>query len=57
VDPDDVEGLAHAVSRVLKSSDERSARITRSLQYIRYFENSDIARRMLEEYERVHNDY
>ena len=57
VGPDDVEGLAHAVSRVLKSSDERSARITRSLQYIRCFENSDIARRMLEEYERVHNDY
>jgi len=57
VGSDDVEGLAHAVSRVLKSSAERSARITRSLQYIRCFENSDIARRMLEEYERVHNDY
>jgi glycosyltransferase involved in cell wall biosynthesis len=55
VSPDDVEGLAEAISKSLKGSDDRQRRILRSLEYVRRFENRSVARQVLEEYSRLLN--
>lgn len=47
VDPDDAEGLARAVECAVE---EREERVRRSREYVRRFENQDVARQMLREY-------
>ena len=49
VSPDDAEGMAEAVVCAIK---EREERVARSREYVRRFENSNVARQMLEEYQR-----
>ena len=45
VDPDDAEAMAAAILKLLKETDERKERISRSQKYIRRFENNDAAKR------------
>ena len=45
VSPDDAEGMAAAVSRLLVGAEDRDERIRRSRSYITHFENTDAARR------------
>lgn len=50
VDPDDAEGMAHAVERAVG---ERAVRVPRSRDYVCRFENQDVAALMLLEYEKL----
>ena len=50
VHPDDVEGMAKAV---LTAIDERSERVSKSREYVRRFENQDVAQQVWEVYEKV----
>jgi glycosyltransferase involved in cell wall biosynthesis len=50
VSPDNPENLADALTQMLPGAEFRAERIARSQQYIRQFENADVAHRMLEEY-------
>ena len=50
VNPDDAEGMAHAVGQMLKGSEERQQRIEKSLGYVSRFANNDAARRFAELY-------
>ena len=53
VDPDDVEGMAQAVTQVLKGAEGREERIGRAQQYIARFEGHDVARQVLDIYEQL----
>ena len=53
VDPDDVEGMAHGISLSLKGNKDREERIGRSQDYIRRFENSNVAAQVLDVYEKL----
>ena len=53
VSPDDVEGMAHAVSSVLKGSADRDERIHRSQTYVRRFEGLDVAGQVMDVYRKV----
>lgn len=50
VDPDDDEGMAHAVSQVLFGAKGRQQRIERSQAYVRRFENTEAAQRFADIY-------
>jgi glycosyltransferase involved in cell wall biosynthesis len=53
VSPDDPEALAAAVCRVLRGSDEREQRIVASRDYIRRFEGLDVARQVIDVYNKL----
>ena len=53
VSPDDVEGMARAVSLVLKGADGREERIRRSREYVRRFEGSDVASQVVDIYRQL----
>ena len=53
VAPDDVEAMAHAMTALLKGADGREQRIARSREYIRRFENNDVAEDVLHLYDRM----
>ena len=50
VDPDDAKGLAEAI---LTAIDEREARVAKSREYIRRFENKDVAQYVKDVYQRL----
>jgi glycosyltransferase involved in cell wall biosynthesis len=50
VDPDDVTEMAAAI---LKSSEEKKWRVMKSREYIRRFENKDLASLVIREYEKT----
>ncbi len=50
VDPDDDVAMAKAIR---EAEENREERVSRSREYIRRFENSNIAREMMQEYRRV----
>ena len=50
VDPDDAEGLAQAIRKVLFGADGRQQRIDRSRDYVRRFDNNDAASRFVRIY-------
>ena len=53
VAPGDVAGMGVALCRVLKGADGREERIRRSKEYVTRFENTGVARQMLQVYERL----
>ncbi len=53
VDPDDVEGMAAAIRKVLIGSEGREERIRRSRDYIRRFEGSDVASQVYALYQQL----
>ena len=53
VAPDDVAGMASAISQVLKGASGREERIERSREYIRRFEGNDVARQVMEVYRKL----
>jgi glycosyltransferase involved in cell wall biosynthesis len=53
VSPDDSEELAAAVSQLLKGREGRELRISRSRDYVRRFEGSNVASQVLDVYRRV----
>ena len=52
VHPDDVEGFAQCVSRMLIGSPERGARIQNSQNYVQRFRGTDVAGQVMEVYDR-----
>ena len=56
VSPDDAEGLAAAVRRVLRGAPEREERIARSRNYIRRFEGQDVAQQVIGVYKTLLNN-
>lgn len=52
VHPDDVEGFAQCVSRMLIGSPERDARIQNSQNYVQRFRGTDVAGQVMEVYDR-----
>jgi glycosyltransferase involved in cell wall biosynthesis len=50
VSPDDPEAMARAIISLQKGAEGREARIERSRQYVRRFENNDAAQRFAELY-------
>lgn len=55
VSPDDSYGMAEAIKSVLKGALGRDERIARSMQYITRFEGNNVARQVLEVYNKVLN--
>jgi len=55
VAPDDVEGMAAAIRKTLRGSDEREQRISRSQQYIQRFAGHDVAGQVAALYHRLMN--
>lgn len=53
VDPDDVYGMAKAMRLTLKGAPGRDERIEAAMKYIERFENADVARQVLDVYERL----
>jgi glycosyltransferase involved in cell wall biosynthesis len=53
VGPDDAEGMAAAIQKLLNGTDEREGRISRSQEYVRRFENNDAAERFASLYEDI----
>ena len=53
VSPDDAEGMAHAVSSLLKGAADRDERIHRSQHYVRRFEGLDVAGQVMDVYRKV----
>jgi len=53
VDPDDPDALAQAISSMLPGAPGREERISQSRQYVRRFENSDVASQMFAEYSKL----
>ena len=53
VDPDDVEGMSAAIRQCLKGAEGRNERISRSREYIRRFEGSDVASQVISLYQRL----
>ncbi len=56
VSPDDAEGLAAAIRRVLRGAPEREERIARSRDYIRRFEGQDVAQQVINIYKTLINN-
>jgi glycosyltransferase involved in cell wall biosynthesis len=50
VSPDDADGMAAALRQMLRGAEGREQRIERSMDYIRRFENNDIAKQMADVY-------
>jgi len=50
VDPDDAEGMAHALSAMLCGAPSREQRIEKSLQYVERFRGKDVAAQVMEIY-------
>lgn len=55
VDPDDVYAMAEAMKKILKGAPARDERIEAGMQYIARFENTDVARKVLDVYKEVIN--
>lgn len=55
VDPDNETDFAAAVSALLVGNDDRQRRIEESQNYIKRFENGDVAQAMLSEYDKLLN--
>lgn len=55
VSPDDVEGMAHAVSLVLKGAAGREERIRRSRDFVKRFEGQDVASQVMHIYQQLLN--
>ena len=53
VDPDDVEGMAKGISASLIGNKDREERICKSRDYIRRFENSNVASQVMRVYEKL----
>ena len=53
VAPDDAEGMAAAIRQSLKGAEGREERISRSQQYVRRFEGTDVAAQVLALYEEL----
>lgn len=53
VHPDDVEGFAQCVSRMLAGSPERDSRIRASMDYVHRFRGADVAGQVMEVYNRL----
>ncbi len=53
VDPDDVEGMAKAVTSLLKGAADREDRIKRSQQYIKRFEGGSVAGQVMNVYQQL----
>ena len=53
VHPDDVEGFAQCVSRMLAGSPERDSRIQLSQNYVQRFRGTDVAGQVMEVYNRL----
>ena len=53
VGPDDADGMAAAIQKLLNGTDEREGRISRSQEYVRRFENNDAAERFASLYEDI----
>ena len=52
VSPDDVEGMANAIKQAIA---EKDVRVPRAQEYIKRFENSNLAAQVIEEYEKTIN--
>lgn len=52
VSPDDVEGMANAIKQAIT---EKDVRVPRAQEYIKRFENSNLAAQVIEEYEKTIN--
>jgi glycosyltransferase involved in cell wall biosynthesis len=52
VSPDDVEGMANAIKQAIA---EKDVRVPRAQEYIKRFENSNLATQVIEEYEKTIN--
>ena len=55
VDPDDHEAMAEAIRRCLRGAEGRDERIRRSMDYVKRFENQDVALQILSEYKKLLN--
>ena len=53
VDPDDAEGMAHAIAQVTKGAAGREERIRLSKEYVHRFENNNVALQVIESYRRL----
>ena len=53
VDPDDEEGMARGITRFLEDMSFRQQSIRQSLNYVRRFEELDLANQMLHEYQKL----
>lgn len=53
VHPDDSQGMANAISQVLKGSPGRENRVTRSMEYVHRFEGNNVARQVWDVYEKL----
>lgn len=57
VNPDDEEAMAQAINQVLFGASGREQRVERSRQYIRRFENTNIARRVVDLYQELWKEH
>ena len=55
VDPDDHEAMAEAIRSCLRGAEGRDERIRRSMDYVKRFENQDVALQILNEYKKLLN--
>lgn len=53
VHPDDSQGMANAISQVLKGSPDRENRVARSMEYVHRFEGNNVARQVWDVYEKL----
>lgn len=53
VDPDDDKALAHGICQSLRDTEDREERILRSQQYVRRFENNNVAAQVLDIYKQL----
>ena len=53
VDPDDHEAMARAINSCLLGAEGRDDRIRRSMDYVKRFENQDVALQIIEEYKKI----
>ena len=53
VDPDDVQGMANAIRKVLVGAPDREERIQRSQQYVKRFEGNNVAQQVLDIYKKL----
>lgn len=53
VNPDDTEGMANAIMQLLNDEEERTRRITASLEYVQKYKGSNIAEQVFETYKKL----
>ncbi len=53
VDPDDVPGMAAAISDILQNPDTTAQRVARSQQWVKRFENADVAQQVIAVYQEL----